>query len=181
MALAGVILGVAGSAFWTIGIVAAVLVYSLNSNHPATATAIPCDQLEHTVNHYHVALQIIDEGQQVSIPTDIGRPAFCFYWLHMHAATPGLIHVESPAQRTFTLGDFFDVWAKTSSVPVHLDSRHVGTITLTAGQTVAAFVDGQRYDGDPRGIPLVEHEVIQVEITPPLIDPPPAYPFPSGY
>src|SRR4029077_14293116 len=55
-ALAGVVLGVVGSTFWPVGIVTAVLLYTLNSNHPATASAIPCDQLEHTVYHYHVAL-----------------------------------------------------------------------------------------------------------------------------
>jgi len=181
MAMAGVILGVAGSVFWTVGITAAVVVYKANSNHPATASAVPCDLLEHTVYHYHVALQIIDDGQPVAIPTDVGRPALCYYWLHMHAATPGLIHVESPTQRTFTLGDFFDVWAKTSSRPVQLDSGHVGTITLNPGQSVVAFVDGQRYSGDPRGIVLVAHDVIQLEITPPTIDPPPPYTFPSGY
>jgi hypothetical protein len=181
LAIAGVLLGVVGSTFWTIGIAAALVLYSLNSNHPATASAIPCDQLEHTMFHYHVALQIIDEGNPVAIPTDVGRPAFCYYWLHMHAATPGLIHIESPTQRTFTLGDFFDVWEKTSSQHVQLDSGHVGTITLSAGQTVVAFVDGQRYDGDVRGIPLIAHEVIQLEITPPLVDPPPAFNFPSGY
>jgi hypothetical protein len=99
----------------------------------------------------------------------------------MHAGTPGLIHVESPTQRTFTLGDFFDVWAKTSSQPVRLDGGHVGTITLSSGQSVVAFVDGQKYTGDPRGIVLVEHDVIQLEITPPIIDPPPPYTFPSDY
>jgi hypothetical protein len=181
IAVAGVILGVAGSVFWTVGITAAVVVYKANSNHPATASAVPCDLLEHTAFHYHVALQIIDDGQPVAIPTDIGRPALCYYWLHMHAGTPGLIHVESPAQRTFTLGDFFDVWTKTSNQPVRLDSRHVGTITLAPGQSVVAFVDGQRYAGDPRGIVLVAHDVIQLEITPPTVDPPPAYSFPSGY
>jgi len=180
MATAGLILGVVGSAFWTVGLIVAVLVYTLNSNHPATTTAIPCDQLEHTNYHYHVALQIIDQGEPVAIPTDIGRPLLCYYWLHMHASTPGLIHIESPTDRAYTLGDFFDVWAQ-SSKTVKLDSRHVGTITLTSGQSLVAFVNGQRFNGDPRGIVLVAHDVIQLEITPPLIDPPPAYTFPAGY
>ena len=72
------------------------------------------------------------------------------------------------------------MWAKSSSA-VRLDSRHVGTITLTTGQTLVVFIDGQRYDGDPRGIELVSHQVIQLEITPPTIDPPPAFTFPSGF
>jgi hypothetical protein len=52
---------------------------------------------------------------------------------------------------------------------------------LGPGQSVVAFVNGQRYAGDPRGIVLVAHAVIQLEITPPTIDPPPPYAFPSGY
>lgn len=181
MAVAGVTLGVAGSVFWTLGIAAAVVVYSMSSNHAATASSVPCDLLEHTVYHYHVALQIIDEGQPVTIPADVGRPGLCYYWLHMHASTPGLIHVESPTPRQFTLGDFFDVWAKTSSEPVRLDSGHIGTITLSPGQSVVVFVDGQRYKGDPSGIVLVARDVIQLEITPPTLDPPPPFAFPSGY
>jgi hypothetical protein len=180
MAIAGAILGIVGSAIWTFAIVAGVLVYSLNASHSATGSSIPCDLLEHTVYHNHLELQIIDEGNPVPIPTDVGRTATCYYWLHMHTANPGIIHVESPELRTFTLGDFFDVWAKSSS-GVRLDSRHVGTITLTSGQTLVAFVDGQRYDGDPRGLELVSHRVIQLEITPPIIDPPPVFTFPSGF
>jgi hypothetical protein len=178
MAIAGVILGIAGSALWTFVIVAGILVYSLNLTHQATATAIPCDLLERTVYHYHVAVQIFDEGTEVPIPTDVGRPGTCYYWLHMHASSPGVIHVESPDARAYTLGDFFDVWAKSSS-GVRLDSRHVGTIALSAGQTLIAFVDGSRNSQDPRGIVLVSHRVIQLEITPPEI-PPPIFTFPSG-
>ena len=29
-------------------------------------------------------------------------------WLHTHAAD-GIVHIESPVDRTYTLGNFFDV------------------------------------------------------------------------
>jgi hypothetical protein len=174
MALAGVILGIMGSAVWTFVVVAGVLVYSLNGGHFATTgSAIPCDQLEHTAVHYHLALQIIEDGSPVSIPTNVGRPGGCYYWLHMHADRPGVIHVEAPDDRAFTLGDFFDVWAVSTKQPIQLDRRHVGAITLNAGQTLVVFVDGARSDEDPRGIRLVRGRLIQLEVTPPLIDPPP--------
>jgi Domain of unknown function (DUF4190) len=181
LATAGLILGFVGSIVWTFATAFGIYTFTQIRNHPTTASAIPCDQLEHTNYHYHLALQIIDGGTQVPIPTDVGRPGLCFYWIHMHASSPGIIHVESPDLRAFTLGDFFDVWAKTSQQAVRLDSRHVGTITLSPGQSLVVFVDGQRYDLDPRGIPLVSHEVIQLEIAPPTVDPPPAYTFPSGF
>ena len=33
----------------------------------------------------------------------------CIYWLHTHAPD-GVIHIESPTQRIYTLGNFFDDW-----------------------------------------------------------------------
>ena len=182
MAIAGVILGIVGSAIWTFVVVAGVLAYSLNGSHAAApGGAIPCDQLEHSTVHYHLAVQIFENGREVPIPTDIGRPGTCYYWLHMHTGSPGLIHVEAPGTRDFTLGDFFDVWAKSKNQPVRLDSRHVGTISLSSDQTLVVFVDGVRYGQDPRGIRLVSHRVIQLEVSPPILDPPPAFKFPSGF
>ncbi len=35
----------------------------------------------------------------------------CFYWLHTHTED-GIIHIESPVQRTFTLGHFFAIWGR---------------------------------------------------------------------
>jgi hypothetical protein len=46
------------------------------------------------------------------IPPQIGIiPDKCIYWLHTHDGT-GIIHIESPIKRDFTLGQFFDIWAK---------------------------------------------------------------------
>jgi len=33
----------------------------------------------------------------------------CLYWLHTHVAD-GIIHIETPGERSFTLGEFFDIW-----------------------------------------------------------------------
>jgi hypothetical protein len=46
------------------------------------------------------------------VPAGIGiKPPDCIYWLHTHDIS-GIIHVESPDNRTFTLGQFFDIWGK---------------------------------------------------------------------
>ena len=85
---------------------------------------ISCQTAEQTVFHIHTHLTIFVHGQQRQVPAGIGIPhavaqqtsagpfvdsGRCFYWLHTHAAD-GIIHIESPEQRTFTLGDFFDEW-----------------------------------------------------------------------
>lgn len=61
----------------------------------------------------------------------------CFYWLHTHAAD-GIIHIESPVQRTYTLGDFFDEWGQP------LGRGHVGP----AAGKVTAIYDGKVYLGN---------------------------------
>lgn len=151
------------------------------------AAGIPCDQLEHTQTHYHAALQIIYEGHQVAIPNDVGRLSTCLYWLHVHAESPGVIHIESPKSRTFTLGDFFKVWAASKKTPEPLDATHVSSLTLTGDQKMVVYIDDQDaktgpqpYTGDPAAIVLKAHDVITIEITPPTVSPPPTFTFPTG-
>jgi hypothetical protein len=150
------------------------------------ANGIPCDALEHTQVHYHAALQIIYHGNQVIIPSDVGRLSTCFYWLHVHVESPGVIHIESPKGRTFTLGDFFKVWQVSKGTPEPLDATHVSTFTVGAGEQLVVYVDlndgkgPQPYTGDPAAIVLRAHEVITLEITPPIVNPPPKFTFQSG-
>jgi hypothetical protein len=151
-----------------------------------TAAGIPCDALQHTQVHYHAALQIIYHGTPVSIPSDVGRLSTCFYWLHVHAESPGVIHIESPKKDSFTLGDFFKVWAVSKKTPEPLDATHVSVFTLTGDEKLVVYIDlndgkgPQLYTGDPAAIPLKAHEVITLEITPPTVNPPPKFTFQSG-
>jgi hypothetical protein len=166
-----------------------VIIYSVVNNRPtpppATVAGIPCDQLEHTQVHYHAGLQILYHGNSVGIPSDAGRLSTCFYWLHVHAESPGVIHIESPANQTFTLGQFFAVWAASKGTPEPLDATHVSSLTLAAGDTLVVYVkeegkDAVLYTGDPKAIVLKSHEVITLEITPPTVSPPPTFTFASG-
>jgi hypothetical protein len=84
----------------------------------------------------------------------------CFYWLHTHAAD-GIIHIESPVQRTYTLGDFFDEWRQP------LGPGQVGP----ARGHVTALYNGRLYQGNPRDIPLAAHAQIQLEVGTPLVAP----------
>jgi len=183
-----------------LALVIVLVVYAIASNKPTpgpTAVAgIPCDSLEHTQVHYHAALQVMYQGNVVNLPDNIGimtnssGNSTCFYWLHVHANDKNVIHIESPASRTFTLGQFIAVWAnwaKLNGDPVpSLDSTHVTTIALTTGQALATYIDlqdgkgPQLFTGDPNSIVLKSHEVITLEITPPQVPTPHAFTFPSG-
>jgi hypothetical protein len=188
IAMAGILLAFA------IGIIIYLLVNNKGSAGPITAGGIPCDSLQHSQVHYHAGIQIVDQGAVHPIPADIGiggDPAAptCYYWLHVHAADPNVIHIESPANQTFTLGQFFavwDAWSKANGGPAEpLNATHVSSITLTPDQKLVVYVteEGKTpvvYTGDPNAIVLKAHEVITLEITPPDVTPPPSFTFPSG-
>ena len=87
---------------------------------------IQCLRSEQVAFHIHAHLTIFDDGVAQRVPYAVGieRPqttstpqgifvggGSCLHWLHTHAAD-GIIHIESPVVRTFTLGDFFDVWGQ---------------------------------------------------------------------
>ena len=137
---------------------------------------IECNAGEQVAYHIHARLTVFDHGKPLQIPYGIGvdpprnvqqTPAGpfvvagqCFYWLHTHAAD-GIIHVESPTKRTYTLGNFFDVWHE------RLGPSRVGPL---AGP-VTALYDGKVYGGNPRTIPLLPHAQIQLEVGRPLVQP----------
>jgi hypothetical protein len=175
-----------------------VIIYAVVNNKPtpgpATAAGIPCDSLQHSQVHYHSAIQIVYEGTVHPIPANIGisgDPASptCYYWLHVHAADPNTIHIESPANQTFTLGQFFAVWTawnKAQGLPAEpLDATHVSSFTLTPEQKLVVYIDlqdgkgAQPYTGNPNAIVLKSHEVITLEITPPTVTSP-SFTFNSG-
>jgi hypothetical protein len=152
---------------------------SLTGGEPAPAGApvdgIRCLGAEQVLFHIHAHLTVFVNGAARRIPYGIGIPAAqvsptpagpfvgagsCFYWLHTHAAD-GIIHIESPAARTYTLGNFFDVWGQ------KLGRAEVGP---TTGR-VTAFYDGRVCRGNPRDIPLSKHAQIQLDVGRPLVAP----------
>ncbi len=74
--------------------------------------AMSCTLHLHTKFHIHQHLVILVNGLPQTIPANTGVTFACMNPLHTHDET-GEIHVESPDQRDFTLGDFFAVWDKT--------------------------------------------------------------------
>jgi hypothetical protein len=73
--------------------------------------------------------------------------------VHTHDST-GVIHVESPVKRTFTLGEFFTEWGVSSSA----DS--IGGLRAGDGKTLRAFVNGNPVTGNPAALPLNAHDEI---------------------
>jgi hypothetical protein len=140
-----------------------------------TIDGIGCNAAEQSVYHIHSHLAVYVNGAARQIPAGIGvvEPSVsqtpngpfvsatrCYYWLHTHAAD-GLIHIESPTQRTYTLGNFFDIWRQP------LSAAQAGPAT----GTVTAFVNGAKYTGDPRAIRLGDRTSIQLNVGTPAVPP----------
>jgi hypothetical protein len=146
---------------------------------PATTTRLgaivrgvqcePWAQLAYTA-YAHV--QVYVDGHSRALPGGIGivdenpietqhglyyGALTCMYWLHTRAAD-GLVEVQSPVSRTFTLGDLFSVWNQplNRSRVAHCHGH------------VTATVNGHRWPGDPAMIPLREHESIQLAVGRPV-------------
>jgi hypothetical protein len=151
----------------------------LSSAAPATAgqkiDGVGCLGNEQLAFHIHTHLTIFDNGQQQQVPGGIGIPgskpvngfyggqgsgATCFYFLHSHAAD-GIIHIESPVQETFTLGQFFDEWGQPLST-TQVGPDH-GKVTV--------LLNGKVFKGNPRNAPLGSHEDLQLDVGNTLIAP----------
>lgn len=101
--------------------------------------ALLCTTDMATVFHIHPVLSIVINGQNQTIPANIGILPTCMHSIHTHDAT-GTLHVESPEQRDFTLSDFFAVWDKTFSKDQILDAKTDATHEITV------TVNGARVD-----------------------------------
>ena len=138
----------------------------------ANVDGIQCGATEQLAYHIHAHLAVFVNGKQYAIPGGIGIPGSveyqtprgpvaaggkCIYWLHTHAPD-GIIHVESPTRRIYTLGNFFDEWHQP------LGPTKVGT----AKGKIAAFMNGKLWSKSVRDIPLIPHADIQLEIGSPI-------------
>lgn len=141
----------------------------------STVDGVQCEAQEQVVYHIHAHLQVYVNGTPRALPAAIGMvgpvseqtpygPFYgaqqCYYFLHTHASD-GIIHIESPSVRIYTLGNFFDEW-----------NQPLGA-TQVAGDKgkVTAFVNNKPWTKNPRAIPLVPHASIQLDVGSPVIPP----------
>jgi hypothetical protein len=143
---------------------------------------------EFRINHVHAHLDVFIDGKAVVVPAGIGinidDPSVrhfnepdgsvsyggiemcaeaCISPLHTHHAT-GIIHTESSSPQPNTLGQFFTEWG------VEFSDTCVGE--HCSPETIAIYVDGELYTGDPRAIELTDQKEIAIVIgTPPTLIP----------
>jgi hypothetical protein len=140
---------------------------------------------EFLTNHVHAHLDVFVDGKPILVPAGIGINTSdpevrkfenplgyggielcaqaCISPLHTHGED-GILHTESDDPQPHTLGQFFTEWG------VPLSATCVGE--PCAPTPVAVYVDGERYEGDPRAIEITDRKVIVVVSgTPPEVIP----------
>lgn len=141
----GIVVVIVGIVMWSSG--AEGRKYADLSTHEV---AFLCTTDMATRFHIHPMLHIVVDGQEQVIPANVGITSTCMHPLHTHDDT-GRLHVESPVERDFTLGDFFAVWEKPFTKDQILDYRvdTAHTIRMTVnGQAVDTFEDTVLHDLD---------------------------------
>lgn len=139
----------------------------------ATVDGVQCQPSEQVVYHIHAHLQVYVDGQPRALPAAIGivgpvaqqtpyGPFYgaqqCYYWLHTHTSA-GVIHIESPSARIYTLGNFFDEWNQPLSAAQVAGDK--GKVT--------AFLNDKLWTQSPAAIPLLPHASIQLDVGSPVV------------
>jgi hypothetical protein len=129
--------------------------------------------------HIHQHLDIWVDGKKQPVAQYVGinqianPPAITT--LHTHDST-GVIHVEAPSQRDYTLGQFFGIWG------VKLTPDCIGRFCNTGDKKLRAYVDGKLI-ADPFSLVLKPHQEIVLTYGTKAQEPnpiPASYNFPAG-
>ena len=135
---------------------------------------------EGAAEHYHVHLDVFDDGRSIQVPAEIG---FSFgsngtpngiSALHVHDGS-GIVHIEAPMPgESYTLGQVLSEWGVLDGSDPTAGSAH------SSWKDWTVYVNGIKHDGDLRDVVLKAHqEIVLVHGAPP--SPVPAtFAFPEG-
>ncbi|MGZ4400463.1 MAG: hypothetical protein ACXVYM_06290 [Gaiellaceae bacterium] len=126
--------------------------------------------------HIHQHLDVYVKGRHAVVPAEIGLTSSFGAPLHTHD-TSGVIHLESPIVRPYTLGDFFGIWN------VRLTRTCLGSYCNRGAARLRVYVDGDQFSGNAASIVLTAREEIAVTYGTPAQLPKPipaSYSFAAG-
>jgi hypothetical protein len=140
----------------------------------AAAAHLVVLKAEAFAQHIHAHLDVIVDGNAVPVPAYIGIDLIHqrITPLHTHDFS-GIVHIESPDQSQFTLGQFFTEWG------VRLGQGCVaGSCAPTPTEVV---VNGTPVSGDPAAVVFHRHDEVAVVVGTPPSNVPQRFNFPKGY
>lgn len=128
--------------------------------------------------HIHPHLAIIANKHNIELPANIGIDLAkdCMSSVHTHDNT-GIIHIEAPIQKDFTLGDFFYKWNQP------LTSTQFMNLPLDSSHALKVYVD-QHEVTQPENIILKDKQSILIDYYSLADGPDPLpapYTWPNGY
>lgn len=152
-----------------------------SSANPMTMVVdgIQCNVNEQFLFHIHTHIDIFVNGKRIYIPHQIGIiPGKCIYWMHTHDES-GVIHIESPIKRDFTVGQFFDLWK------MKLSNSKVFDNIFNGKDVPSVYINGSKVPStiNYRDVKLSPHQEIALVYGRPPSQPgsiPSAYDFPPG-
>lgn len=134
-------------------------------------SGLDASTMEGTELHHHEHLDLYVNGHRVIVPALVGIDERAGFLTELHTHDPsGIIHVESPVRRSFTLGQFFCEWG------VKLNANCLGRYR----GRLAWWVNGRRMQGNPALLPLRQHQEIVIAAGRPPTTVPSSYDFPAG-
>lgn len=149
-----------------------------NTSDAAKAVGLRVGPMEGTAAHFHSHLDISVNGQPIAVPANIGVDPASGQMSELHTHDErGVLHVEAPtADGRYTLGQVFTEWQ------VRLDAEGIGGLDNSNTDSLRAYVDGKRFQGDPATIQLTAHRQISLVYGPrdATDDPAASYAFEQG-
>jgi hypothetical protein len=123
--------------------------------HAAGVVALPQETL---AVHYHAHVDININGTDVPFPQGVGyviqgNNVKGLAPLHTHDAS-GVLHIESPIVKKFTLGQFF------VELGLRLTPNCIGGFCTGNGKVFKVFLDGKQYTDNPNNLVLASHQEI---------------------
>ncbi len=106
--------------------------------------------------HIHQHLDVFVRGRPVTVPADIGVGPRLAFFADVHTHENGVIHVESPTVRSYSLGQFFAIWG------VPLSATCIGSLCERGDRQLRVWVNGKPVSADPTRIVLAEHQQIVI-------------------
>jgi hypothetical protein len=136
-----------------------------------------CSSGEQLSYHIHAHISIYINGTSIPLVANTGiapvgvtssANVTCYYWLHTHDAT-GVIHIESPTTKLYTLNQFIDIWEKFSSSTSALPTQ------LLSSTGWIIYVNGKQVNTDFNHLQLHAHDIITIAYNSPGIKPDTTY------
>lgn len=103
---------------------------------PITDVMAACVQHDGVGMHIHPHLKIVIDGEERTIPSEVGIAQGCMRPIHTHDDT-GMIHLEFPTTQEVRLGQFFQIWQQSFSQQQILDR------TIGAEDVLRVTVNGE--------------------------------------